>query len=233
MAKSIKWLSHAGFVITTPGGKKILIDPWLTGNPLCPLKPVDITEVHLILVTHDHFDHVGDVVEIAKRTGATVISQPETAAMFKTKMGLPEAQIVYGGFGMNIGGSVTIDNIVITMVQAFHSSESGSPSGYVIKLEDGTSIYHAGDTGIFESMRLIGELYPLDLALLPIGGVFTMDPYQASKALVLLNPKRVIPMHYKTFPILEQDASNFVNMAKKEAPQVEVILPQPGEEYNL
>jgi L-ascorbate metabolism protein UlaG (beta-lactamase superfamily) len=134
---------------------------------------------------------------------------------------------------MNIGGCATVEGITVTMVQAFHSSATGLPCGYLVKLEDGTTIYHAGDTGIFDSMRLLGELYPIDLALLPIGSVFTMDPYQAAKAVALLKPKKAIPMHYKTFPILEQSADNFVNLVNREAPQVEVVVLDPGQEYNL
>ena len=232
MTKSVKWLSHAGFIVSTPGGKTIIIDPWITENPLCPIKLDDITTANIVLVTHDHFDHAGNAVDIVNKTGATLVAQPETVNRFKKDLGLSDERIIFGGFGMNIGGSATIDGITITMTQAFHSSETGSPSGYIIKLEDGTTIYHAGDTGIFESMRLLGELYSIDLALLPIGSAFTMDPYQAAKALTLLKPKRVIPMHYKTFPILEQSADSFVELAKKEAPEVEVVVLQPGEEYS-
>jgi L-ascorbate metabolism protein UlaG (beta-lactamase superfamily) len=105
--------------------------------------------------------------------------------------------------------------------------------GYILKLEDGTSIYHAGDTGIFESMRLLGKLYRLDMALLPIGGAFTMDPFQASKALTLLKPKVVIPMHFRTFPVIEQNASRFVKLAKKEAPKVKIVVLEPGQEFTF
>ncbi len=148
-------------------------------------------------------------------------------------MGIPPENVVFGGYGMNIGGSAQIKGITITMTQAFHSSATGCPAGYIIKLENGKTIYHAGDTGIFDSMRLLGDLYKLDVALLPIGSVFTIDPFQASKALTLLKPKKAMPMHYKTFPILEQDASRFVTLAKKEAPNVEVIVMEPGQQITL
>jgi L-ascorbate metabolism protein UlaG (beta-lactamase superfamily) len=230
--KSIKWLSHACFLITSPGGKVIITDPWLLNNPLCPVKVEDIKTAHVVTVSHDHFDHWMGVAEVAKQTGAVIICQPETADRFKRELGIAEANIVYFGGGMNTGGSVVQQGITVTMTHAFHSSATGCPSGYIIKLEDGTTIYHAGDTGIFEGMRLLGELYPLDLALIPIGGAFTMDPYQASKALSLLKPKKAIPMHYKTFPILEQSADNFVRLAKKEAPKVEVVVLEPGQEYS-
>jgi L-ascorbate metabolism protein UlaG (beta-lactamase superfamily) len=231
MAKSVKWLGHAGFVISTPGGKTLVIDPWLSGNPSCPLSVDDIKEAQAVLVTHDHFDHVANAVEIVQNTNATLIATPETSNKLRGEGGLGESQII-GGMGMNIGGSVQVDGITITMTQAFHTSLSGVPCGYVITLEDGSRIYHAGDTGIFDSMRLIGELYPLDLALIPIGGWFTMDPAQASLALTLLKAKKVIPIHYKTFPVLEQSADNFVSLAKQKAPQVEVIVLEPGKDYS-
>jgi L-ascorbate metabolism protein UlaG (beta-lactamase superfamily) len=230
--KSIRWLSHACFGITSPGGKVIITDPWLLNNPLCPVKVGDIKTAHIITVSHDHFDHWTGVAELAKQTGAAVVCEPETADRFKRELGIPEANIVYFGSGMNIGGSVVIEGITVTMTQAYHSSATGSPAGYVIKLEDSTTIYHAGDTGIFEEMRLLGELYPLDLALIPIGSAFVMDSYQAAKSLSLLRPKKAIPMHYKTFPILEQSADNFVKLAKKEAPKVQVVVLDPGQEYS-
>ncbi len=232
MAKSVKWLSHAGFIITSPEGKVVIIDPWIEGNPLSPIKLDDIKAADIVLVSHDHFDHVGNAVDIAKKTGAIVVAPPETVARFQTELGLPAENVVYS-MGMNIGGSTDIKGIKVTMTQAFHSTQTASCTGYIIKLEDGTTIYHAGDTGIFESMRLLGELYPLDLALLPIGSIFTMDPYQAAKALTLLRPKRAMPMHYRTFPILEQSADNFVTLAKKEAPGVEIIVLEPGQEYSF
>ena len=233
MQKSIRWLGHAGFIVSTPGGKIIIIDPWIVDNPLCPVKLDEITTANIVLVTHDHFDHAGNAVDIATKTGATLIAQPETVNRFKKDFGLADDRIIFDGFGMNIGGSATVDGITITMTQAFHSSGTGTPSGYIIKLENGAVIYHAGDTGIFDSMRLLGELYRIDLALLPIGSVFTMDPVQAARALTLLQPKRVIPMHYKTFPILEQGADRFVELTRKEAPGVEVIVLEPGQECAL
>ena len=234
MAKvSLKWLSHSGFIISSPEGKIIIIDPWITDNPLCPIKVDDIAAADMVLITHDHFDHTASAADIVKKTGATLVAAPETAAKFQSQMGIPAENVIFWGSGMNIGGSVEVKGITVTMVQAFHSSETACPTGYIVKLENGVTIYHAGDTGIFESMRLFGELYKLDVALLPMGGVFTMDSFQASKALKLLKPKIAIPMHYKTFPILEQDASRFVELAKKEAPEVKVVVLEPGQEYSL
>jgi len=233
MAKSIKWLGHAAFMINTAQDKTILIDPFITGNPACPITKDDITKANLILVTHDHFDHAGDAVDIAKKTGATLVAQPETSARFMSELGLPAERVPHFSQGMNIGATAVFDGITVTMTQAFHSSQTASNAGFIIKLEDGYTIYHAGDTGIFATMKILGELYPIDLALLPIGSVFTMDPVQAAKALTLLNPKKAIPMHYKTFPILEMSADRFVELAKKEAPGVEVIVAEPGQEIAL
>jgi L-ascorbate metabolism protein UlaG (beta-lactamase superfamily) len=233
MPNSIKWLSHSFFRVETSKGKVIFIDPWITNNPLCPVKLEDINKADLVLVTHDHFDHSANVADIANKTGATVVGCPETVGKLKTGQGLPEGQVVFWGIGMNIGGTARVGDISITMTQAFHSSETGVPTGYIVKLEDGTTIYHAGDTGIFSSMKLLGELYNIDIALLPIGSCFTMDPVQAAHAVKLIKPKKVIPMHYRTFPILEQDASRFVSLAKEKTPEVEIIVLAPGEAYEL
>jgi L-ascorbate metabolism protein UlaG (beta-lactamase superfamily) len=228
--KIIKWLGHAGFQITSENGTVIVIDPWLTDNPLAPCKAEAITKADFVLVTHDHFDHVADAASIVKATGAALVGMPETVGRMKEEAGVPDSQIVFG-MGMNIGGTVSSHGIAITMVQAFHSSQTGSPAGYIIKLEDGFTVYHAGDTGIFSSMELLGDLFEIDLALLPIGGVFTMDPKQASVAANLLKAKAVIPMHYKTFPILEQDASSFAEIMGKEASDIQVIILDPGQEH--
>ena len=225
----IKWLSHAGFSIQTSQGKVILIDPWMSGNPLAPMAADDVLQADLILVTHDHFDHSGDAGSISKKTGGVVVGMPETVSRLKADHELPDENIVLGGMGMNIGGTVAVDGISVTMTQAFHSSETGAPCGYIVTLEDGTVIYHAGDTGIFSSMQILGDIHSIDVALLPIGSVFTMDPVQAAIAVKLLKPKKVIPMHYKTFPILEQDAGAFAELVGKATPSAEIIALEPGQ----
>ena len=199
-------------------------------NPLCPITVDDITQANIVLVTHDHFDHVGNAVDIIKKTGAIVVAQPETVGRMTSELGLPAEKVVNFGMGMNIGATAVLDGIAVTMTQAFHSSGTASGAGFIITLEDGYTIYHAGDTGIFGTMGILGELYPIDLALLPIGSAFTMDPVQAAKACALLNPKKAVPMHYKTFPVLEQSADTFVALAKKEAPGVEIIVLEPGQQ---
>ena len=233
MKNHIKWLGHASFEVTTTLGKKILIDPWLTGNPMCPLAEDELPTPDLVLVTHDHHDHYGsDIPALLRKNSGIMIAQPEVVVK-ALKEGATEEQIVNNGSGMNIGGTVTIEGIAITMTQAVHSSNLGSPTGFIITLEDGKVIYHAGDTGIFASMGLFAELYDIDLALLPIGGIFTMDPLQASLALRLLKPKMAIPMHYQTFPLLEQTAKTFIQLAKEKAPQVIIKPLAPGESLSI
>ncbi len=225
----ITWLGHASVKITSTNGRVILIDPWIDGNPECPIKVDDLDRVDYILVTHDHFDHVGSTVDIVKKKGGIVIANVETAMRIAEEV--PKENVIFDGTGMNIGGKVELDGIKVVMVEAFHSSRTGSPCGYVISLEDGTTVYHAGDTGVFYGMKLIGEMYPLDLAMLPVGSVFTMDPYQAAWALKLLSPRKAIPMHYRTFPIIEKDPTAFLSYAKELAPKTEVVVLKPGEEY--
>jgi len=233
MAHSVKWLGHAACQIATEKGVVILIDPWLTGNPSCPVKKEDIKRADLILVTHDHFDHLGtDVPDLVKATGATVIVQPELVDTLQ-RAGVSADNIIYGGMGMNIGAQAEIAGVKVIMTQAFHSSAAGSPTGYIIILDDGKTIYHTGDTGIFDSMRLFGEIYNIDLALVPIGSVFTMNPLQASVSLALIKPKIAIPIHYQTFPILTQDAGEFIDLSRKKAPEVKVEAIKPGQEVLL
>jgi len=231
MGKTIsKWISHAGFQITTGAGKIIYIDPWFD-NPIGGFTLDDVKGANLVLVTHDHFDHVGQAPDIVKKTGGLLVANVETARRIQNELKIPAEKVCYFGYGMNIGGNLVYEGISVTMTQAFHSTATGAPCGYIIKLEDGTTLYHAGDTGIFDSMRLFGELYQIDVAMLPIGSVFTMDPFQASKAAKMIVPKKVIPIHYKTFPILVQDPKDFVRLAKKEAPGIEVVALEPGQEY--
>lgn len=226
----IMWLAHAGFRISTGNGKLLYIDPWIE-NPLSPVTVDDVGEATMVLVTHDHFDHVGQAAEIVKKTGALLVANVETARRMQSDFQIPEEKVCYFGYGMNIGGSLLYEGITVIMTQAFHSTETGAPCGYIIKVEDGTTMYHAGDTGIFDSMKTFGERYKIDVAMLPIGSVFTMDPLQAAWAAKMIAPRTVIPMHYKTFPILVQDPREFVEIAGREAPGVDIVVLNPGEEY--
>jgi L-ascorbate metabolism protein UlaG (beta-lactamase superfamily) len=217
-AVDITWYGQAAFKIVTPGGKVIVIDPFITKNPKTPKDMKDLAKigkVDLILVTHGHGDHVGDTVELAKMTGAKVGINADMGRTFATLGWLDMKQMIR----FNKSGPIKLgDAITITMTHAEHSSEveykdaagkstmhpGGEPAGYIIKLENGYTIYHAGDTGVFGDMKFIGEYYKPDLALLPIGGHFTMDPVHAAYAVkTLLKPKTVMPMHYGTFGVLK------------------------------
>lgn len=216
----VKWLGHAGFEIELDG-KIILVDPWLDGNPKAACSPSEIEKADIVCVTHDHGDHLGDAFEICKRTGAVFLGTYEIASHAQ-KNGVKEVM------GFNIGGTVNVKGISVTMVQAFHTSGSGAPTGYVISGE-GKAVYHAGDTGLFGDMKLIGELYKPDVALLPIGDYYTMGALQASEAVKLIRPKIVIPMHYMTFPVLAESADEFVRLVREKTPEVRVVVLKPGE----
>jgi L-ascorbate metabolism protein UlaG (beta-lactamase superfamily) len=223
----IRWMGHSGFEIRD--GKTALIDPWIEGNPKAPGGLETAPKADLMLLTHDHFDHSGDAVTLARKTGAVVVGIFEVIGDLKAK-GVPAEQLLNGGAGMNVGGSVEVLGFTITMTEAHHSSTLGVPVGYVVRTPSGVTLYHSGDTAIFSSMSLIGELYPVDVALLPIGSVFTMDYRQAAKACALLKAKKVVPMHYGTFPILEPTADRFVAEVARVSPGTRPIVLAPGEE---
>ncbi len=231
MSNQLVWHGHANFEIIT-SDLNILIDPWFEGNPSARSKSQDMEKVDLVLVTHDHADHLGQAVDICKSTGAHLGAIVEVAGKCKS-MGVPQDKIL-NGMGFNIGGTVEFQGVGITMTQADHSSDQGSCVGFIITLPGGgPCVYHAGDTGIFATMQLWGELYDIDVAILPIGGVFTMDPRQGALACNLLKCKKVVPMHWGSFPVLEQNTENFREELKQRAPQTELISMQPGEKVSL
>jgi L-ascorbate metabolism protein UlaG (beta-lactamase superfamily) len=218
----INWIGHAGVMIEDKG-KTILIDPWITGNPVAKIKVEDIKKADVVFVTHGHGDHgFDDAVVICKNTNATFVSIFELANEAKGK----GVENVVGG---NIGGSAKAADIEFVFTTATHSTTVGVAIGFVIKLPSMT-IFHSGDTGLFSDMKLLGELYDIDLSFLPIGSLFTMGPREAAKALELLNCQKVVPIHYKTFPVLVQDAKEFKEIA---GPLVDVIALEPGEEKEI
>ncbi|MDD2967799.1 MAG: metal-dependent hydrolase [Desulfovibrionaceae bacterium] len=226
----ITWYGHSAFQLTC-GGVSVLIDPFLAGNPTCPVSPDQIQSMDIVLVTHDHGDHCGQAAEICQRTGAMLGAVVGTAEKFQAS-GLPAEQI-FGGGGFNMGGTVEHKGVQVTMLPAFHTSESGTPVGYILTMPDGKRIYHAGDTCIFGDMALWGHLYPLDVALLPIGGFYTMDAFQAAMACKLLQCKKVIPMHWGTFPVLAQSTLPFRQELKRCAPSCLCIDMQPNSTVTL
>lgn len=247
----IKWLGHAAFAITTPKGKVLLIDPWLK-NPLNPEAAnnqdplASLNRVDYILITHGHFDHVGEAVEIAKKTGAKLITNLELGTNLVKLQGFPEKQATFETLG-NIGGEIQIADgeATIAFTPAVHSSSvqnphagssgpelvyGGNPLGFVIQIKDGLTIYHSGDTAYFKDMETIGENYQIDVALLNIGGHFGMEPPMAARAARSLKAKLAIPHHYATFPVLNQSASVFAaelkmaNIAFREMKPGETIV---------
>jgi L-ascorbate metabolism protein UlaG (beta-lactamase superfamily) len=225
MRHELTWHGHSAFQLDT-GGATVLIDPFFDGNPGAVKKAADMAKADLVLVTHDHGDHVGQALSICQTTKAMLGAVVETAAKLVAQ-GLPVAQVL-NGIGFNIGGTVRQGDIRVTMTQATHSSESGVAAGYVLRLADGYTIYHAGDTGLFAGMELLGRLYAIDLALLPIGGIFTMCARQAAVACTLLRCKKVAPMHYGSFPVLEKNAETFAGHLEDLGAAAELLILDPG-----
>jgi L-ascorbate metabolism protein UlaG (beta-lactamase superfamily) len=224
----ITWLGHSAFLIE--GRDRILVDPFLTGNPKASTT-ADKLDCDIICVTHGHGDHLGDAVGIARRTGAVIASIVEMSDWFE-KLGVQSV-------GFNMGGTAKVRHTSITMVPAFHSSSISAPGlefsaamavGMVIN--SGKVIYHAGDTCVFSDMKLIGEMYHPIIALLPIGGFFTMDPSQAAMAVSLIRPNIAVPMHYGTWPQIDADPKEFEKLVKmrveKEGRQTKVRILKPG-----
>jgi L-ascorbate metabolism protein UlaG (beta-lactamase superfamily) len=234
MSGIIRFFGHAFVEFTTSEGKVILFDPWTKddGNPACPIGTEDIKKADLVLVSHDHFDHVGSAVAICKNTGALLGGPVQTVRRLNEE-GLSTEQIVNFGSGYMVGGGVEFDWAKVVSIPAFHSSDTACALGTIVRAADGTTVYHAGDTSLFGDMELFGRLYPLDAALVPIGGVFTMDAYQASEAVKLLNPKLVVPIHYASFPIIAKKAEEFIGLCGEKAPHVRIIALSAGEKVDI
>ncbi|MEW5982427.1 MAG: metal-dependent hydrolase [Acidobacteriota bacterium] len=224
---SVTWLGHGTFLLRSPVGRRLLIDPWLEGNPSCPDAFKQVDSVDLILVTHGHFDHIGDAAAVAIRTGATVVGIFEACQWLETKG-------VTSTAGMNKGGTQEQHGIRITMVDAKHSSSFvddgritylGEAAGYVLRFENGLSVYFAGDTALFGDMRLIRDLYQPSIAFLPIGDFFTMDPAAAARAAEFVGAQVVIPMHFGTFPILTGTPAQLRDLVAPLGVQVIDLLP--------
>lgn len=227
---TLTWLGHSTFKIATPSGAVILIDPWVSGNPSCPEPHKKLDRVETMLITHGHFDHIADAVDLGKRHNPQVVAIYETSAWLESK-----------GVGhtspMNKGGTQKVGEIEVTMVNAVHSCGiqdgdkiiyGGEACGYVIRLPGGLVVYHAGDTAVFGDMKLIADLYSPALALLPIGDHFTMGPREAALAIRMLRVKHVVPMHFATFPLLT-GTPDALRRQTQDIPDLEIHALSPGE----
>lgn len=244
----IKWFGHAAFSVTTPNGKILLIDPWLS-NPSNPEAKdgkdalAAVPKVDYILLTHGHRDHVGDAIEIARKTGAVLISNPELAGNLVKLADFPAKQAETDAI-MGIGGEIHIADgeVTVAMTPAVHSSSvfnpkagageperayGGNPAGFVIVIKNGPTIYHSGDTAYFKDMETIGESYSIDVALLNIGGHFGMEPKMAARAAQSVRTKLAIPHHFGTFPGIVQKADGFAAELKKL--KIDFYEMKPGE----
>lgn len=234
MAVRFTFLGHATVRCDLPGGEVVLIDPWVEGNPACELANDGFERIDAMLLTHGHFDHIGDVVALARAYRPQIVAgTPELCTWL-------ESQGVGNTAGMNLGGTQEVLGQQVTMVQAMHSSgistdggivPGGVASGYVVRLDSGLCFYHAGDTSLFSDMQLIGELYRPQLAFLPIGDHFTMDPRQAAWATRFLQVRHVVPIHWGTFPVLTGTPERFERELADLGVECDVVRLEPGESY--
>ncbi len=225
----ITWLGHATVLIQTPKGTHIMIDPFIAQNPKYPKGFALPEKIDYVLLSHGHGDHISDAVPVAAGHGSTVVAIYELAAYVGGK-GVSKTM------GMNLGGTAQLGDVAVTMVEATHSAAAedekgthyvGVATGFVLSIEDGPVLYHAGDTGVFGDMKLIGELYRPEVAMLPIGGFYTMGPKEAAVAVRLLEPKMVLPIHFGTFPPLTGTPAQLAALV--DAAKVQVVDWKPGE----
>lgn len=228
---SIQWLGHATLKLTLGDGRVIVIDPWLAENPACPAALKKLTRCDLVLLTHGHFDHVADVPSLVRSFNPVVIGNYDLCSVLQKQIGAGRFQ------GMNTGGTQDIGGIRVSLTQAFHSSGvdspdgplyAGMPNGLIIRVDGLATIYDAGDTDVFGDMKLIAQRYQPKICILPIGDLFTMGAEGASLAAQMLNPASILPVHYKTFPVLAPSADAFRDALPPEL-RTRLIAPHVGD----
>jgi L-ascorbate metabolism protein UlaG (beta-lactamase superfamily) len=216
----ITWIGHSALKLQ--GSKIVFIDPFLSGNPAASMSLDNVSQADVVVVTHDHGDHLGDAHAICKKTGATLVSIFEIAEA--------AAQQGIKAEGMNVGGTVTLNGVAVSLVPAIHTAGlGGTATGTVVEM-DGKKVYHAGDTGLTMDMQLIGEMYQPDIGFLPIDGRFNMTPRLAAKAVELLKIPKIVPVHYDTFPLVNSSPEEFKRLVGDKS---EVIIIKPGEAVEL
>ncbi|MDQ1350904.1 MAG: metal-dependent hydrolase [Acidobacteriota bacterium] len=216
----ITWIGHSA--VKLEGSKTVFIDPFITGNPVATIGLDKITKADVVVVTHDHGDHLGDGFAICKKTGATLVAIYEIAEAAAQQGAKAE--------GMNVGGSVNVGGVTVSLVPAFHTGGLGGTAvGAVVEM-DGKKVYHAGDTGLTMEMQLIGEMYTPDIAFLPIDGRFNMGPRLAAKAVELLKVPKTIPIHYDTFPLVHSSPEEFKKLVGNKS---QVMILKPGETVEI
>lgn len=231
----LKWLGHSAFELVSDNGLDIIVDPFIQANPACPL---NVNDIHpdVICITHGHSDHFGDVVEIARNNPNLVVVTNYEISIHLQREGV-------NSVGINCGAEITINDVKIRMLDAKHSSSldfdinipyAGNPGSFLFTFENDLKVFHAGDTGLFSDMKfVIGEVYKPDIAILPIGNIFTMNPTEASIATSWISPKVVIPMHYNSFPSIRQDPDEFKREVESRAPDCETLIAEVLRTYEF
>lgn len=232
---NLKWLGHSAFELISDDGTNILVDPFIQANPACPLKVNDL-KPDIVCITHGHADHYGDVIELARNNPNLIVISNYELSIHLQREGV-------NAIGINCGASIKIKDVEIRMLGAMHTSSldfdidlpyGGTPGSFLITFNDGLRIFHAGDTGLFSDMKfVIGDIYKPDIAILPIGNIFTMDIKEAAIATKWINPKIVIPMHYNSFPSIKQDPEEFKRKVNETAPECETLICEVLKKYEI